>query len=257
MFTRQRIGSPAEVNPSAALGTRGQPFTNVHHDRNKNEWRVATVIAYLSNSSDADGGHTLFPTLRSRVRPVRLAVGITHLAGHSPSAEPLASSAIDEHTPAVWHLSESLAAAYSHGVRSVGCERCSDSSQPQLRAAVRYCEDECARARDGSSNSLAVRPQAGSAVVFWSVRADGEPDATMFHTGCYARTGPHRLILQKFKSRRPANDAERQGAEAALTRRDSTATSHMPTTWAVSPLGSAGDELPFERPFEIPSPLRE
>ena len=45
MFTRQRAGPPREAEPLAALGARARPFTNVHHDKNKNERRHATVIA--------------------------------------------------------------------------------------------------------------------------------------------------------------------------------------------------------------------
>ena len=48
---------------SEAVGDDGHWFANVHHDKNKQPGRAATVILYLSSLNDTDGGHTIFPTL--------------------------------------------------------------------------------------------------------------------------------------------------------------------------------------------------
>ena len=50
---------------------------------------------------------------------------------------------------------------------------------------------------------MAVAPREGSALVFWSVAADGTPDPAMWHAGCIARSGGGRWALQKFKQPLP------------------------------------------------------
>ena len=69
-------------------------------------------------------------------------------------------------------------------------------------------EAECAAARRGAAHGLAVRPQRGTALLFWSEHADGSADADMWHTGCYPRAvgTAGRWALQKFKSPPRARD---------------------------------------------------
>lgn len=72
----ERIGRLVGIPPHAAeepfMLSRQQPevptkdaFENLHHDKinEDKERRAATVLVYLSDSDDAEGGHTIFPAL--------------------------------------------------------------------------------------------------------------------------------------------------------------------------------------------------
>lgn len=157
---------------SEAVGDDGHWFANVHHDKNKQPGRAATVILYLSSLNDTDGGHTIFPTL-----------------GRAGSEDD-----VDE-------FREAARLAYSQGRRALGC-RDKSAGCGDVGGLVERARQECARALTGEHRGVAVRPQAGSALIFWSERPDGTPATDMWHTACEPRrTGlDSRWILQKFKT---------------------------------------------------------
>jgi hypothetical protein len=165
--------------------------SRVHHDKinAQKEARNATVLVYLTSASDEHGGHTIFPTLRSADAPAARSVGK------------------DESQQSLAALAHVVRSAYHRGVRSLGCQACAQSAsvpptaeeQAAMEQAHKHGEDECLRATDGSSRGLAVRPAVGTALIFWSVLPNGEPDADMWHAGCLARSGANRWALQKFK----------------------------------------------------------
>jgi len=154
------------------VGRHGPWFGNVHHDKNKQERREATVLVYLSSQTDEEGGHTLFPSLPRD-----------------------GASALQSGT---W--ADAMRTAYDRGDRAIGCRDksvgCNDEG-----GVVPHAEAECERALTGSQHSVAVRPTLGTALVFWSVLPDGSPDRTIWHTGCLPRaSGNGRWAMQKFKS---------------------------------------------------------
>ena len=199
MLTHQRPGR-------AAAWLDG---SRVHHDRINalRETREVTVLAYLSTVDDAEGGHTIFPTLRRRVDGA--------MDGEARAADgTLSTDATDEGEDTsvdLGAMARIVEATYHRGTRSLGCNECSMQAQvpptaDELRGEAtvqRHAEAECKRALNGErhARSLAVRPQAGLAVVFWHVQADGSAtDANMWHAGCVGRTGIGRVALQKFKT---------------------------------------------------------
>lgn len=179
---------------SSAVGRDGPWFGNVHHDKNHQEQRVATVLVYLTSQSDHEGGHTVFPTLPRDAEPHALN-GTASLAGASEASSVLSSYA------------DAVRSAYDGGRRALGCrsqtgdEGCRDEGGVVLHTAA-----ECERALRGTQHGLAVRPTVGTALVFWSVMTDGSPDKAMWHTGCQPRaTSRGRWVMQKFKSSAPAD----------------------------------------------------
>ena len=167
----------------------GPWFVNIHHDKNKFERREATVLVYLSTQLDSQGGHTVFPTLPGATR------------AHNGSSTSLLGS-----------YTVAASDAFRRGRRALGCSDgsagCGDEG-----GLVAHTQAQCALALRGTqqASALAVRPVAGTALVFWSVQRDGTPDAAMWHTGCLARSlgSAGRWTLQKFKT--PAADASSGG----------------------------------------------
>ena len=206
-------------------------FENLHHDKNKQERREVTVVVYLTSQSDAQGGHTIFPTLTPRTLPIVDSAD----APSPPSPPPVAQYAA------------AVAAAYATGKRSLGCrDRQPPDHQPPDRqppdhqppdhpqraaaggtsgcgdagGTVDHTRRECERALHGGAHSVALRPRRGAALVFWSVLRNGTADAAMWHTGCVSRERSKlgRWVMQKFKSRplelQGAGDAPTGGGEA-------------------------------------------
>lgn len=197
-------GLPAHENeetlsfqPMESVGGDGPWFVNLHHDKNKNEHRVATALIYLSSSNDTDGGHTIFPALLPRRAPetsVGRRIGVDEtmgtdatLGGSSLALAPFQRAARD---------------AFAAGRRALGCKDrsygCGD-----VGGLVPHAEAECSRALQGKSWGVAVRPQAGAALVFWSEHEDGTPNADMWHAGCLPRRlgTDGRWVMQRFKAR--------------------------------------------------------
>ena len=107
-------GIPAhEADPALAfsslrsVGRHGHWLTNLHHDKNRQPQRRASVLVYLSTvHRDADGGHTVFPALPSASRA-------PHTGQHSTRA-----------------FRSAVGKAYSQGYRALGCRRPTDG-QPR------------------------------------------------------------------------------------------------------------------------------
>ena len=226
---------------TAAVGAVGPWFENLHHDKNKQPRRKATVrqsrlagpqsssasaacsltnsrlrlrslvsppqvIAYLTSTTDEEGGHTIFPTLSSGLEASEAASenGDGKDEGGSGSSGSSGSSGPGGAAEAMRGYRRAAQDAYARGKRALGC-RDSSAGCGDVGGLVAHSEAECKRALRGSSfaRGLAIRPQAGRALVFWSEGTDGEADAQMWHTGCLARHfgAEHgRWILQKFKS---------------------------------------------------------
>ena len=109
--------------------------------------RAATVLTYLESVDDAQGGHTIFPTM--------------------PPADAAA--------PELGAMADGVEAAFGRGLRSLGCVECaqqaatppSASEAAAVEAVHAHAEGECARALDGRARALAVRPQSGHALAWW------------------------------------------------------------------------------------------
>ena len=165
----------------------GRSFTNLHHDKNKQERRVATVIIYLTTQEeDGQGGHTLFPA----ITPVGWDKEMPHRRGATARA---------------------LRGAFKTGKRALGCKQSAedpDQSDPgcgDWDGVATHTALECERALNGTAHGIALRPTLGTALYFWSELEDQEPDPIMWHAACYPKSfgqkSPGRWILQKFKSR--------------------------------------------------------
>eukprot|EP00908_Phaeocystis_cordata_P004703 Transcript_15101.p1 GENE.Transcript_15101~~Transcript_15101.p1 ORF type:complete len:439 (-),score=127.48 Transcript_15101:40-1302(-) len=180
---------------------------SVRSDKNKQERRVATVLVYLTSLRQREGGHTLFPALR---RPATAAAcaATGRLArqrrGGAGAVEATPGSEEDEdedEDEEIDGYAQAARAAFADGRRALGCADgepgCGDAGGLVARA-----EAECAAARRGAARGLAVRPQRGTALFFFSVLPSGAADGAMWHTGCYPRSEGKvgRWALQKFKS---------------------------------------------------------
>jgi len=160
------------------VGRDGPWFSNLHHDKNKQERREATILVYLSSQSDEEGGHTIFPSLPRQ-------------GDNAASSAPWAAS---------------MERAYGRGRRALGCQAESDDCGDD--GVVPHARAECERALTGTAHGVAVRPTLGTALVFFSVHPNGSADASMWHTGCLPRTTTNgRWAMQKFKSATTADFA--------------------------------------------------
>ena len=176
------------------VGPRGPWLTNVHHDKNNQERREATVIVYLSSLSEQEGGHTIFPVL-SRSEQLRLTSRGSRARTRRSSDGTLAS------------YQDAVRQAFHRGDRAIGCQT-SEGSQcaGDEGDVVQHAEAECQRALNGTEQGIAVLPTLGTALVFWSVLPNGTADSAMWHTGCLARAATRgRWVMQKFKSASPAD----------------------------------------------------
>lgn len=161
------------------VGRDGPWFSNLHHDKNKQERREATILVYLSSQSDEEGGHTIFPSLPRQ-------------GANAASGAPWAAS---------------MERAYGRGRRALGCQAESDDCGDE-GGVVPHARAECERALTGTAHGVAVRPTLGTALVFFSVHPNGSADASMWHTGCLPRTTTNgRWAMQKFKSATAADFA--------------------------------------------------
>mmetsp|Transcript_30465 Transcript_30465/g.44498 ORF Transcript_30465/g.44498 Transcript_30465/m.44498 type:complete len:240 (-) Transcript_30465:652-1371(-) len=165
MFTRQI--------PGAAAGTfvQDQKLRNVHHDKNQRENRVVTVLVYLSTARDGDGGHTLFPCLPAAAsggRGVKLAKD----------------------------LQRDFRRLFDNGTRVID-QSLDKLSSPDKLDLFERCNKQCRLAH--KAEVLSVQPVKGTAIVFWNVQPDGQPNQYVWHSACQALGGPHRYALQKFK----------------------------------------------------------
>jgi hypothetical protein len=162
MFTRQIPGTVAGSFIS------DQALRNVHHDKNMRENRVVTVLLYLSTAADGDGGHTLFPCLPAK-------------AGGKAGGKLAQTMAAD------------LKTLFDAGTRVLDDR----ITGPDEIALLERCNAQCRMAH--KAQLLSVQPVKGTAVVFWNVEADGQPNHKVWHSACQALSGPHRYALQKFK----------------------------------------------------------
>ena len=188
-----------------AVGADGPWFANLHHDKNKQDGRVATVIVYLSSSSaDADGGHTIFPALPRRRDD-------TPDAGWQTDAD-------------LERFQSAARQAYAQGRLALGC-RDHSAGCGDVGGLAAHAEAECERALQGAQRGVAVRPRVGSALVFWSEHPNGQAADTMWHTACNPRHwqgGGARWVMQKFKTPPQPHEGETVGsaAKAGAVERD-------------------------------------
>jgi len=218
MFTRQI--------PGAAAGTfvQDQKLRNVHHDKNQRENRVVTVLVYLSTARDGDGGHTLFPCLpaaASGVRGVKLAKDLQRdFRRLFDNGTRVIDQSLDKFSsPDKLDLFGLFLAAYAFEKKSF-CDTtlraCFETLLCKVAcpALVRFsrmtcllscvcacnaerCNKQCRLAH--KAEVLSVQPVKGTAIVFWNVQPDGQPNQYVWHSACQALGGPHRYALQKFK----------------------------------------------------------
>ena len=141
---------------------------NVHHDKNQRENRVVTVLVYLSSAREGDGGHTLFPCLPARR-------GDT--AGRKIAQK----------------MARDFGRLFDNGTRVIDTKLQSDFEMDLFQR----CNTQCRLA--DKSQVLSVKPVKGTAIVFWSVEADGFPNHNVWHAACQALDGADRYALQKFK----------------------------------------------------------
>jgi hypothetical protein len=199
----------------APVGVAGPWFANVHHDKNKNEQREATVIVYLTSQGDGMGGHTLFPTLE--------AVSAPEPPGSVSTGSIVQGVAGRDAWPSQTAHAQAASEAFARGERALGCA--DGSSCGEAGGLVAHTEAECAAALRGEARVLAIRPQRGMALVFLS------DNDQMWHAACLARAVGRsgRWVLQKFKAPPPQPERERpmatEGGEQADT---CVATSAMP-----------------------------
>lgn len=249
-------GLPSHANEEPLLLTRQLPAADapildgskLHHDR-INELkanRVVTVLAYLDTVEDAHGGHTIFPTLPC-------ADAMTGVAEEEPLEDGRAQ-ALDE-------LSEAVAAAFARGARSLGCVECAqhaatqptESEDAAAHHVLQHAEGECWRALEGRAHALAVRPERGDALVWWSALPNGTSDARVWHAGCVGRSGSGRVAMQKFKTPMASNALARLAAEAPAWRErmraDAEGLKMRARRATVAPSG-AGDEYGGEEAFD-------
>lgn len=179
-------GIPRRPSENGMMFSFANPGThpilrNVHHDKNADEKRTATVLIYLSTTPGHEhGGHTIFPTVP----------GTT-----SEKSKKFTSI-----------LSRIFSQAFSSGMKILEVvQKTQDTSDnndgkmwnPRVFKAV---SQDCERAKQEDSRSLTVLPQAGTAVVFFSENDDETPDPRTWHAACFPSSGPQRFALQKFKS---------------------------------------------------------
>lgn len=162
MFTRQIPGT------AAGSFIPDQAVRNVHHDKNMRENRVVTVLVYLSSAADGDGGHTLFPCL---------------------PAKPGAKAGVK----LARTLADDFESLFNAGKRVLD-EKCTRRDEISL---LKRCNAQCRMAH--KAQLLSVKPVKGTAIVFWNVEADGQPNHKVWHTACQALSGAPRYALQKFK----------------------------------------------------------
>lgn len=151
---------------SSTSSNRG--ILNLHHDRNKQEYRVATFMVNLAtiDSGAGHGGETYFP------------------AAGAPSSDELAAE---------------LRRSFAEGVRfHPSGSSAAEAVEERLR---RWRQARSCRQPEGTALGVAVEPVAGSALLFDSgggERCDGE-----WHAPC-AVSGPvHKWTVTIFKSPAP------------------------------------------------------
>lgn len=144
----------------------GGTFKFVHHDKNKVESRVVTVLVYLTDLTGE--GYTIFPCFGERGGP-----------------------------PADVELCESLKEAFRNGKRILTKGALFDKVKlwcdaPPMRACP---EQNCGPGR----GMLRVEPRAGRAAVFPSSLPDGLPDVSTWHAGCPTQPNHKKYTLQFFR----------------------------------------------------------
>ena len=149
----------------------GHGLMNVHHDRNKADRRVATVITYLS---DTEGqGATIFPCIGEE--------------GGPPAEE-------DEVCKKLIKLYEE-AATPSHSITEGELfdriKRWCDA--PPLRSCP---EEDCPK----GLGMLRVEPRPGRAAVFPSATVEGGPDTATWHAGCPVDEEHRKVTVQFFRA---------------------------------------------------------
>lgn len=131
----------------------------LHVDTNAAEWRFCTVIIYLSSVSD--GGETVFP------------------------------AAVSDNLPTE---DEEVAVEAAGRLLSLGIDH---TDRAETREAASAAKELLNAASMGTG--LKMKPEEGSACVFWTRRDDGEIDCHSWHGGAPVPTGGLKWTLQKFK----------------------------------------------------------
>ena len=176
MFTRMIPGQPA----GQLFGD--QAVRNLHHDKNGRENRVVTVLVYLTSAADNDGGHTLFPSLPAVPCPrMRADVGgCTDVAG-----------SFARQLTELFHNGSRVVDPLAYGDAHRGAP--SSEAEAALAARTALLQEASIQCRMVQrSQVLSVRPQKGSALVFWHVEADGRPNLRAWHA--VRRHRPERLL---------------------------------------------------------------
>lgn len=236
-------GLPSHAGEEPLLLTRQRPSaaaawldgSRMHHDRINaaKAGRAVTVLVYLDSVTDAQGGHTIVPTLPARRRDEAAAAagrgsddGGSDDAGRARMEAGEGGDGAPAERLSVDRVAEVVGAAYGRGTRSLGCIECAQHADPpptademaDADAVHSYAEAECRRALVGRARSLAVRPQAGHALLWWHALRNGSADAHVWHAGCVGRSGTGRLAVQKFKTPLAAQAAARLQPDAVVWR---------------------------------------
>ncbi|EKX31257.1 hypothetical protein GUITHDRAFT_166926 [Guillardia theta CCMP2712] len=166
MFTRQVSCAHAAQQqqiPGAIVGNvvPNQRVRNVHHDKNQRENRVVTVLIYLSDSGEGDGGHTIFPCLPA----------------------PAATTGAARRS-----FSSKFKRLFLNGSRTLS-GRGGREEEVKLLAA---CNEQCLLAHEAAV--MNIRPQKGTAVIFWNVLADGSPNFRVWHAACQVCMFPYLAV---------------------------------------------------------------
>ena len=149
----------------------GSDLMNVHHDRNKAERRVATVITYLS---DTEGqGATIFPCIGEEGGPP---------AEEDEVCKQLIKAYEEARTPE--HIITE--GEVFERIRS-WC------AAPPFRSCP---EEGCPKGR----GMLRVVPRPGRAAVFPSATVEGGPDTATWHAGCPVDKEHRKLTVQFFRA---------------------------------------------------------
>lgn len=200
-------GIPYHRDETSLLFTSQQPLPNppssvayLHHDKNGRTRRTVTMLLYLTTTdTDADGGHTLFPALPNALIDPTSSVPSTLRGEYEPSISRKLPRGSRTPSNEVATIAKRLSQGFEDGHYSMTDGAYGNPRDVWDYTAFKLVQKECSLARKGMNHALAVRPQAGDAVFFWSSYPDGRPNPLMFHTACVAVGGGPREAIQKFK----------------------------------------------------------
>lgn len=199
---------------------------NLHHDQNHAPRRVATVLIYLED--EVDGGETWFPCLHPKESEDNVkdesGKGKDEANGDRDEEDNNGHEVeeeedddeddVDDEEERGDELCKRLSAGYMAGELSLTMYDPFYTGTFDHRAAA-IADDTCRRLREtGTESGLFVRPQAGAALLFWSVQpgVDGPPAVPsrsnrglshLWHGGLRVWQG-EKWTLQRFKEPPPS-----------------------------------------------------